>query len=366
MRLLPPGPALALTCLLACAGAQALAQSAADALAQTLSRVPQAALAGGQGTIVAGYGNGDALRWIAVRGAQIGRNPDTPNRFAALRSAPPAQQAIIAAATDADLRAAAGLQPLDWVDSFEVAQGTVRVGAMDIFPDSGMRLRGALFSRGYEQADRSGTFVLWQGLADHAADPALVDPAFPFGGDLGLPMRVAFTGDRAVWATGWAALDHLLAPAGPTLAERDDAQALIAGLRQVAGNPGALVSVRAWFGGDGPLPIRGAEAGPARALALADYAVGEREGAALVLLLPEGMDGSAFAARLAEAWPILGSGAPGAPGAPDATPEIAAGAHSVTITLTAGWGEDGAAVNGPYATLLDVLGAGRLGLLLTR
>ncbi len=337
----------------------AFAQGAADRLQTILGSVPVTALEAGEGPIVAGFGNGDAVRWIAVRGAQAGRNPNTPNRFAALRSAAPNQQAVIAANADAALRAAVGLQASDWVNTWEVAQGRVRVGALDIFPDSEMRLRGGLFVSGFTEEERGGTPVMWGGDVDFEASDALVDPANPFGGDAGLPLRMAFLGDRAVWATGWSALDAVLAPSGQTLAGRGDAQEVISGLRRV-GNLGGLVSVRCWLRNGAEIPVTGAEAGPVEGLALADYANRETEGAAMVLLLEEGRDVEALAASLRDAWPIL-SEMPS-----PAEPEFSAGGRTVTVTMRGDWGADGAETNAAYEVFLSVLEGGRLGFLLSR
>lgn len=335
------------------------AQGAAGRLQTVLSGVPQAVLEGAEGPIIAGFGNGDAVRWIAVRGAQAGRNPNTPNRFAALRSAAPMQRAIIEGTPDAAIRAAVGLTALDWVQTWEVAQGPIRMGAMDIFPDSEMRLRGALFSSGFTEDQRGGAPVLWVGDTDYTADIARVDPANPFGGDLGLPLRMAFLGDRAIWATGWGALDAVRTPSGTNLASRPDAQTLISGLRRI-GNLGALVSVRCWLRNGGELPISGAETSPVEALALADFANRETEGAAMVLALAEGVDAEALATRMRDAWPIL-SDLPS-----PSEPEITSGGGSITVSMRSDWGEDGAATNAAYEVFLSALDGGRLGFLLNR
>ncbi len=337
----------------------AIAQGAADRLQFIFGNVPEAALQAGEGPIVAGFGNGDAVRWIAVRGAQAGRNPNTPNRFAALRSAAPNQQAAIAVSDDAALRAAVGLQASDWVNTWEVAQGVARVGAMDIFPDSEMRLRGALYSRGLTEEERGGAPVMWTGEADFEALSGRQDPSNPFGGDMGLSLRMAFLGDRAIWATGWPALDLVISPSGQTIAGRDDAQAVISGLRRV-GNLGGLVSVRCWLRNGAEVPVTGAEAGPVEGLALADYANRETEGAAMVLLLADGRDAAALADSLREAWPVL-SELPS-----PSEPEITADARTITITMRSDWGEDGAATNAPYDLFLSVLDTGRLGFMLSR
>ncbi len=349
---------LSLVLALAAVAMPAHAQGAAERLQTVLSGVPLAALDGGQGAIVAGFGNGDAVRWIAVRGAQNGDNPDTPNRFAALRSAAPNQQAVIAAASDEAIRAATGLTPLDWVETWEVSQGPVRMGAMDIFPDSEMRLRGALFSRGFVQEDRGGVPVFWLGETDHVASE-VVAPADPFGGEDGLPLRMAFTDNKAVWATGWGTLNSILSPAGETLATRHDAGAVIAGLQRL-GNLGALASVRAWLRNGATVPVTGAEDGPVEALALADYSVGEREGAAMVLVLADGIDTTALAQRLTDAWPILSDLTS------LATPIITASGNTITITLESDWGDDGAATNGGYEVFRSALSGGRLGFLIRR
>lgn len=335
------------------------AQGAAGRLQTVLSGVPQAALEGAEGPIIAGYGNGDAVRWIAVRGAQAGRNPNTPNRFAALRSAAPNQRDAIEGTPDAEIRAAVGLTALDWVETWEVALGPIRMGGMDIFPDSEMRLRGALFSDGFAEDQRGGAPVMWAGDADYVSDADRVNPANPFGGDLGLPMRIAFVGDRAIWATGWGALDAVRAPSGANVAARADAQALLGGLRRV-GNLGALVSVRCWLRNGASLPITGAETAPVEALALADYANRENEGAAMVLALADEVDAEALATRLRDAWPIL-SDLPS-----PAEPEITSGGGSITITMRSDWGEDGAATNASYEAFLSALNGGRLGFLLNR
>lgn len=335
------------------------AQGAAGRLQAVLSSVPQSVFDGGEGPIIAGYGNGDAVRWIAVRGAQNGQNPNTPNRFAALRSAAPMQRAVIEGTPDSEIRAAVGLTALDWVETWEVAQGPIRVGAMDIFPDSEMRLRGALFSNGAVEDQRGGIPVMWLGEADYATDPARVDPAHPFGGDRGLPIRMAFSGDRAIWATGWGALDAVRAPSGAHLAARADVLTLLEGLRRV-GNLGAVVSVRCWLRNGAALPITAAETAPVEAMALADFANRETEGAAMVLALAEGADADTLAARLRDAWPIL-SDLPS-----PAVPEITSGGGAITVTMRSDWGPDGAATNAAYDVFENVLEGGRLGFLLNR
>ncbi|QXT41273.1 hypothetical protein [Gymnodinialimonas ceratoperidinii] len=352
-RILTAGAALFL-------GAQLThAQGAADRLQGILSNVPQAVVEGVEAPIVAGYGNGDAIRWIAVRGAQAGRNPNTPNRFAALRSAAPMQRAIIEGTPDAEIRASVGLTALDWIETWEVAVGPVRVGAMDIIPDSEMRLRGAFFSSGFTEEDRAGTPIFWLGEADYQPDPARIDEANPFGGDMGLPVRMAFLGDRAIWATGWPALEAIGVPAGATLASRADAQRLVGGLRRV-GNLGGLVSVRCWLRNGAEVPITGAETSPVAGLALADYAHRETEGAAMVLALDEGIDAEVIATRLRDAWPIL-SDLPS-----PAEPDISAGGGTITVTMRSDWGDDGAATNAAYEVFMSVLDSGRLGFLLNR
>lgn len=350
---------LSLCLALALSATTAHAQGAADRLQSVLSGVPAAAMAGGSGPIIAGFGNGDAIRWIAVRAAQNGQIPDTPNRFAALRSSAPNQQAAFIAHDDTAIRAAVGLIASDWVETWEVAQDPVRVGAMDIFPDSEMRLRGALFSRGFTEEERAGQPIMWIGSNDLESAEARIDPANPFGGDAGLSLRMAFTGTRAIWATGWAELELVLAPYGDTLASRPDAQAVIAGLRRV-GNLGALVSVRCWLRNGATVPVAGAEAGPVEAVALADYAIRETEGAAMVLVLADGVDADALATRLGDAWPVL-TDLPS-----PAAPEITSASNTITVTISADWGEDAAETNDAYRVFESVLSAGRLGFLIQR
>ena len=200
---------------------------------------------------------------------------------------------------------------------------------------------------------------MWQGDIDYRPDPALEDPSNPFGGDVGLPLRFSFGGDQALWATGWGALDALIAPGGATLAGREDAQALIGGLRRV-GNLGQLASVRAWIRDGAELPINGAEAGPVEALALADYARRETEGAAMVLLLAADRDAEAIATALGDAWPILTDITTPNP------PEIIVTGQAITLTIAGDWGPDGAAANAGYDAFLAALEGGRLGFLLSR
>ena len=349
---------LTVACLLITAG-PAAAQGAAERLRQILSAVPQSTIETNAGTIVAGYGNGDAIRWIAVRGAQAGRNPETPHLFAAQRSAPPNQSEIFQNLPLDQIRSAVGLVPSDWVETWEVSQGPVRLGAMDIFPDSEMRLRGALYSAGFEETERFGSRVMWVGEDDYAFDTGRVDPGDPFGGAEGLPLRMVFDGDRALWATGWGGLEQVMSRAGPSLVERPDAQTLLSGLSR-ARNLGGLVSVRAWLENGGTVPINGAQDGLVTALALADFANRESEGAALVLAFPDGADVEAIASSLRDAWPVL-SVEPG-----PAVPEITEGNGSVTVTLRSDWGLDGAASNQCYDHLSEVLNSGRLGHLLHR
>ncbi|AHM05686.1 hypothetical protein roselon_03428 [Roseibacterium elongatum DSM 19469] len=338
------------------------AQGAADLARATLSRVPQAVLNGAEGPIVMGVGNGDAVRWIAVNGAQRGVNPNTPNLFAALRSASPHQAEVIATHGADALRASSGLNPGDWIDTFEVQAGPIRLGGMEIHPDSSMRLRGALFSNDFELGDRWGQIVMWRGDTDYATDADWVDPANPFGGDMGMATRFAFSDDRMIWATGWPTLDMALSPSGASLATLPQVEALLSAVAR-AGNLGVAASVRIWLRNGAELPVTGAEAGPVEGLLMADAAARQSENAAMVLLLSPGTPTEGLEARLAEAWPILHDGPS------DAAPEITVSGGdrpTITVTLRGDWGEDGAATNAAYLTLESALRTGRLGYLLSR
>lgn len=337
------------------------AQSGPDLARGALSRVPQALVEGVDGPIIIGVGNGDAVRWTAVNGAQAGLNPNTPHLFAARRSAAPLQAEIWETQDDDAVRAAIGLAARDWISSFEVAAGPVRLGAMEIHPDSSMRIRGALFSQGYELTDRAGVMVMYRG-EDYSSNPDWQDPAHPFGGADGLANRFAIDDDRLTWATGWPALEMGLAPSGPSLATMPEVQALLAGLGR-AGNLGPTASVRIWLRNGATLAITGAETGPVEGLLLSDHASRTRENAAMVLLLSPGFDVSGLDQALLDAWPILHDGGY------DGTPESSVSPGdwpTVTIALTGDWGADGAATNAAYAALQSVLGLGRLGFLLNR
>lgn len=339
----------------------AYAQGAAELARRALSQVPQDVVAGVEGPIIIGVGNGDAVRWPAVNGAQAGLNPNTPHLFAAQRSAAPLQLDLWYTYGEAEVRAAIGLAPRDWISSYEIAVGPVRLGGMEIHPDSSMRLRGALFAQGYERTERSGVPVMWRG-DDLATDPSWVDPANPFGGAEGLATRFAIDDDRMVWATSWPVLDRGLAPFGPNMAAQPEVAALLSGIGR-AGNLGAAASVRIWLRNGARLPIVGAEDGPIEGLLLSDHSVRNREAAGMVLLLTPGFDVSGLDTRLAEAWPILHQGP--FMEAPSIT--VTDGAQpTVTISLAGGWGDDGAATNAPYETLQSVLESGRLGFLLSR
>lgn len=348
--------------LLGALAAPAAAQSAADRARAVLVQVPLAVVEGRPGLLTIGVGNGDAVRWTAVRGAQAGLNPDTPHRFAAIRSASPLQAPVLEAFDADSVQAAIGLNHFDWIDTWEVAVGPVRVGAMDIHPDSAMRLRGAAFSRGFEMTTRAGTTVMWTGAEDHRPGAGPGNPANPFGGADGLPARYAIFDDRLVWSTGWDTLEAVLAPRGPGLDGHPAVAALLDGLRQVR-NPGAAAAMRFWIGAEG-LPLAGAAAAGVSGVLMADFADRSRENAALVLLLAPGADAPALAETVQVAWPVLGSATDGT--APEVAAAGTAAAPSLVITLRGEWGADGAARNNAYDVLADVLAQGRLGRLLAR
>jgi len=361
-RLAAYAAALFATLVLFLSSAPVEAQGGAELARSTLSRIPQAALSGASESIVIGVGNGDAVRWPAVRGAQIGVNPNTPNLFSAIRSASPLQMRVWQEFTDDEVREASGMNPSDWITTFEVASGDIRLGGMEIHPDSSMRLRGNLFGNGFEMDERGGVTVMWRGDADYEAAEARVDPANPFGGDRGLSTRFAIYDDRMLWATGWPTLDAAMAPSGASLAAMPEVEALLSGLAR-AGNLGVAASVRIWLRNGGTLPIANADAAALEGLLLSDAAARENEGAALVLLFAPGTELDGLDTRLAEAWPILHAGrvaeAPSITLSPGAQP-------TVTIALNGGWGEDGAATNGAYDTLVSALEGGRLGFLLSQ
>jgi hypothetical protein len=130
-------------------------------LTDLLRRIPDAALPPGAPRIDISYGNGDAVRAIARNGNEAWPAHTWAHEFAALRSASPAQAAALLAGEGE----AMSLLYRDWVHTLEVSAPPARMGLHFLFPDSEMRLRGALFAEGMEVATRNGQMVLWAGDA---------------------------------------------------------------------------------------------------------------------------------------------------------------------------------------------------------
>jgi hypothetical protein len=129
-----------------------------------LRRIPDAALPPGAPRLDIFYGNGDAVRGVArERQPRPGPPMTWAHEFAALRTASPGQARRWLAGEGE----AMSLLYRDWVHALEVSAPPARMGLHFLYPDSEMRLRGALFGRGMEVATRNGQMVLWEGDADH-------------------------------------------------------------------------------------------------------------------------------------------------------------------------------------------------------
>jgi hypothetical protein len=209
-------------------------------LTDLLRRIPDAALPPGAPRIDISYGNGDAVRAIARNGNEAWPAHTWAHEFAALRSASPAQAAALLAGEGE----AMSLLYRDWVHTLEVSAPPARMGLHFLFPDSEMRLRGALFAEGMEVATRNGQMVLWAGDTDHVADPGRADVLNPFGGAEGLSSRFIVEGEWALWATGWPQIELMQSGGGATLADRGEVAQIVSGLNQAVRQYGRLVSAR--------------------------------------------------------------------------------------------------------------------------
>jgi hypothetical protein len=220
-----------------------------------LRRIPDAALPPGAPRLDITYGNGDAVRGVARNGNLAWPADDWAHEYAALRTASPGQAAALAEGEGE----AMSLLYRDWVHGLEVSAPPARMGLHFLYPDSEMRLRGALFGRGMEVATRNGQMVLWEGETDHETDPARADTLNPFGGADGLALRFIVEGEWALWASGWPQIELMQAGGGPSLAERGDVAQIMGG----AGRCGAALRA-ACFGADIARPDRGRAGGVAR------------------------------------------------------------------------------------------------------
>lgn len=350
-------PPRALAGLLALALGLAPLPAAADlrGLGQMLREIPSDTVAETDGPLRISYGNADLLRPIVRRGARAGVNDAAPNRLSSIRSAPPAQAAALAAHEGEDLRRAIGLQHSDWVQSIEVAAGPVHLGIMRVFPDSEMRLRGALFSLGMQPEMRGDQMVFWRG-DDHALSEDARDPANPFGGAEGRALRYAVMAGTAVWASGWPQMEALLSPRGGTLATLGPVAEMVQTLERATRRRGGVAAVDIVVSRDGTSVLEGAGV-VVLGLALADVVDRTQEIAVLALHLGEGSDAALLAERLRAAWP--GTMLAGLTADPEIDVAGSGGARPVlTLTVAGDWGADGATRNGALDALDSAVASG--------
>jgi len=330
-------------------------------LTDMLRAIPDAALPPGAPRLDIAYGNGDAVRAIARDG-----NPAWPahtwaHEFAALRAASPAQ----AAALQAGEGEAMTLLYRDWVHTIEVSAPPARMGIHFLFPDSEMRLRGALFSRGMEIASRNGQMVLWEGEGDHMLDPNRTDPTNPFGGAEGLASRFIVEGEWALWASGWRQIEMLQAGGGMTLADRGDVAQIASGLAQAVGRYGRLVSARMSIDLTGSGLDDWADLGlpGLQGVVLADV-VNRREEAALMgFVFAPGTDVDAIANAVSTRW--RGSMLARWGESPDLM-ALSGARPGFILGIEGDWGEDEAASNDALAALLRARENGTLAALLAQ
>lgn len=327
-------------------------------LTDLLGLVPDAAIPPGAPRLDIAYGNGDAVLAVARNGNPAWPADDWAHEYAAMRAAAPSQ----AAALEAGEGEAMSLSWRDWVDTLEVAAPPARMGVHFLFPDSEMRLRGALFGKGMEIATRNGQMVFWTGQTDHETDPDRVDPTNPFGGAEGLAARHVVEGEWALWASGWPQIELMQTGAGATLADRGDVAQIVSGLSQAVRRYGRLVSVRMSIDLTGQGLADWADLGLS-GVVIADVVDRREEAAVIGFLFPPGTDTEAIAAGLRERW--TGSMLARWGAAPDliAMPGARPGFF---LAIEGGWGEDEAAFNDALDALLRARENGTLAVLLGR
>lgn len=350
MRLIP--------CLFAALLSQLPQAAGADTgrLGDMLRMIPDVAIPRDAPRLDIAYGNGDAVRAVARNGNPAWPADDWAHEYAALRSATPAQ----AAALQAGEGAALSLSWRDWVHTIEVSAPPARMGVHFLFPDSEMRLRGALFGEGFEPATRNGQMVLWSGRLDHGATPERIDPSNPFGGAQGLATRHIVEGEWALWATGWPQIEAMQVPFGPTLGDRAEVAQVVNGLEQAARRFGRLVSVEIAIDRTGTGLADWQDLGLSAVL-LADVVDRREEAALLGLFFMPGSDPQAVAARIAERW---GGTMLARWGTAPTLISVAGQRPGLILAIEGGWGEDEARSNDALAALLRARENGTLAALL--
>jgi hypothetical protein len=207
--------------------AMAGAEADVAGLQDSLARLPVAA-AGRAEVWFADVAAGLAL-------ADPGLAADDPNRLAGLVM--PGLEVRVDGLPAWPATVGFGPNDLGQVLSFGVPPETGVV--LRLSPSAARAVPGVLVANGYAPEDMGVPTLLARG-EDFGVDFAALDPGDPFSGGIGAASRVAITPDGWLWqARGWPVIDRLLAP-GPTLADRPDLAALIAGLGQEG--QGALVN----------------------------------------------------------------------------------------------------------------------------
>lgn len=325
-------------------------------LTEMLRMIPSEAIPAQAPRLDIAYGNGDAVRNIARGGNPAWPAHEWAHEFAATRAAPPAQ----AAALEAGGGAAMTLGYRDWVHALEVSAQPARMGIHFLFPNSEMRLRGALFSAGMSIETRGGAMVLWDGDEDHTPSPERIVSDNPFGGAEGLPSRFVVDGQWALWASGWPQIDAMLRGGGPTLADRTEVAQAVSNLSQAVSRYGRLVAVRMSL----DLTGQGLSGWPDLLLSgvmLADV-VDRRDEAALAgFIFQPGTDVEALAQSLRMAW--RGSMLVRWTTEPEVT--LTFGAQpGLILAIDGAWGEDEAAQNAAFDALERALENGTLAAML--
>lgn len=189
------------------------------------------------------------------------------------------------------MQQAIGIRPGDIETILNLSYLPLTVDVLTLRDGAGALLEQGLLAAGFAAEMRDGRTFLWRGESDLGIDFGRVDPANPFGGDLGRSARLLISGETILHGPAWPLVEAMAAEDGATSMAHDPlVQTMGRALDHEDAGAGALAFAMVLREADGS------------GLMVADLSHGAAQSGLLVLSAADESSAEALAATVARNW----------------------------------------------------------------